>query len=203
MIRWFVLFVFLPMMAVGQNGFEQGYVITNTNDTLFGYIKDRQVPPFGKLYKRIRFNCGNHFKKRYGPYQIKEYKKGNEVYQSIWLEVYYDFFREEYVSLPHRGEKKFVKIVEKGYLNYYQLEYEDAESGYVEKIDLFKRADKNSLVRVTQGIFGLKKKRLSEYFYDCPELVYKIHSGELSSPIAIVQYYNRWIGSKRKKQIFI
>jgi hypothetical protein len=38
------------------------------------------------------------------------------------------------------------------------------------------------MVRVTQGIFGLKKNLLVEYFNDCPALVKKIRSGDFKEP---------------------
>ena len=50
--------------------------------------------------------------------------------------------------------------------------------------------DEPSFVRVTQGILGLKKKRLTEYFRDCPELIYKIENGELKDPVEIANFYN-------------
>jgi hypothetical protein len=53
------------------------------------------------------------------------------------------------------------------------------------------------LVRVTQGIFGLKKKLLSRYFADFPDLVVKIEKGELKSPIEIAEYYNSYVGNQR------
>ena len=63
-------------------------------------------------------------------------------------------------------------------------------------IDYFKRKDDDYMVRVTQGIFGLKKKRLAEYFKDCPELVQKIEFKELKRPFEIAQFYNNCIGNK-------
>ncbi len=47
------------------------------------------------------------------------------------------------------------------------------------------------MVRVTQGIFGLKKNLLVEYFNDCPALVKKIRSGEFKEPYYIAKFYNQ------------
>ncbi len=68
----------------------------------------------------------------------------------------------------------------------------DSESDNIDVVPLFKRSDESSLVRVTQGIFGLKKKKLSAYFEDCPRLVDKIVAGEIKDPVEIAYYYNHF-----------
>lgn len=191
----FVLFfiaVINTSMVFGQKGYESGYIIMNNGDTISGIVKDRKPPPFGKIYKKIYFKAEKSRKKKYGPDQIKGYRQGNRFYESMWLNVSYDFFKEKYTSSPNVGEQQFLKLIVKGYLRLYQLEFEDQESDYVDAVDLYKRSDENSLVRVTQGIFGLKKKKLAAYFQDCPELVRKIEVGEMKDPVEIAYYYNHW-----------
>ena len=79
-----------------------------------------------------------------------------------------------------------------GYLSYYHWEYIDAESGYTDYVDLYKRKNDLYFVKVTQGILGLKKKSLKEYFQDCPTLAAKSGNREIKSPIEVVNYYNSW-----------
>ena len=174
-----------------QKDYERGYIITNSNDTLVGLVKDRKQAPFGKLYKKVYFK-NKHKKKKYSPSQIKEYKQGYLVFESVWMDISSHLINEKYTSIPNRGEKEFLKVIEKGYLTYYQREFEYSDSDYIDQISLFKRADENFLVRVTQGVFGLKKKSLIAYFSDCPELVNKIENNELKTPIEIVRFYNSW-----------
>lgn len=195
------LFTFLVLSSVlvifntevsGQKGYESGYIITNSGDTISGIVKDRKPPPFGKIYKKIYFKAERSRKKKYGPHQIKGYKQGNRFFESMWLNVSYDFFKEKYTSSPNVGEQQFLKLIVQGYLSFYQLEFEDQESDYVDAVDLYKRSDEASLVRVTQGIFGLKKKKLAAYFQDCPELVRKIETGEMKDPVEIAYFYNHF-----------
>jgi len=89
-------------------------------------------------------------------------------------------------------KKCFLKVIVKGYLTYYKWEFKEQESDYIWSKSLYKRKDEHSLVRVTQGILGLKKKSLAVYFQDCPELVYKIENGELKDPVEIAKFYNKW-----------
>jgi hypothetical protein len=45
------------------------------------------------------------------------------------------------------------------------------------------------MVRVTQGIRGLKRKRLIEYFWDCPALVKAIEKKELNEIDEVYNFY--------------
>ncbi|MCD4770543.1 MAG: hypothetical protein K8R35_10310 [Bacteroidales bacterium] len=190
----FFTFLILPILSFGQKDYQNGYIITNNNDTLIGYVKDRKSPPFGKIYKKIRFKNNNIIKRKYGPHQIIGYKQGVNQFESLWIDVSNDFFKEKYTSIPNSGEKYFLKVIVKGYLTYYQWEFKEQESDYIWKKSLYKRKVEHSLVKVTQGILGLKKKSLVVYFQDCPGLVYKIKNGELKDPVEIAKFYNRWKG---------
>ncbi len=185
-------FLILPVFVSGQKDYQAGYIITNKNDTLIGKVKDRKSPPFGKLYKKIRFNKNRLTKRKYGPHQIIAYRQGDNQFESLWIDVSQNIFKEIYTSVPDFGEKSFMKVIVKGYLTYYHWEFQDYESDYIDEISLFKRTNESSLARVTQGIFGLKKKRLAEYFQDCPELINKIEKGELTNPVEIAIFYNNW-----------
>ncbi|MFT6371089.1 MAG: hypothetical protein ACJAWH_002174 [Maribacter sp.] len=48
------------------------------------------------------------------------------------------------------------------------------------------------MVRETQGIFGVKRKRLSHFFTDCLPLAAKIQNKELKYVFEIVDFYNEW-----------
>ncbi len=185
-----IAFFLLPTLVFGQKYYQSGYIITINNDTIQGQVKDRKPQPFGKLYKKIRFKGKKFVRRKYGAHQIAGYKQGGNQFESLWIDVSQNLFKQNYTSVPNSGQKCFLKVIIRGYLTYYQWEFQDQESGYIEKIDLYKRMDEPSFVRVTQGILGLKKKRLAEYFQDCPELIYKIENGELKDLVKIVNFYN-------------
>ena len=185
-------FLILPVFVSGQKDYQAGYIITNKNDTLIGKVKDRKSPPFGKLYKKIRFKKNRLTKRKYGPHQIIAYRQGDNQFESLWINVSHNIFNENYTSFPELGEKSFMKVIVKGYLTYYHWEFQDFESDYIDEISLYKRANETSLARVTQGIFGLKKKRLAAYFEDYPVLINKIETGELRDPVEIAIFYNNW-----------
>lgn len=186
-----ILLFILPYSIVAQKHFEEGFIVLNNQDTIYGLVKDRQPHPFGRLYKKIKFK-GKKEGSKYGPSQIKAYRKGQHTFESIWINETGHFLTQNYNSVPNSGNRQFLKVIEKGYLTYYQLEFEDGDSDYIDAIDLFKKRDGDALIRVTQGIFGLRRKSLIRFFSDCPSLVKKIEAKEFKHPIEVSNYYNNW-----------
>jgi hypothetical protein len=187
----FYLFSMMSFFFFAQRDFQSGYIVTNDGDTIVGLVRDRKEPPFGKLYKKIIFKKG-HKKKKYGPNDIIAYKRGYNQFESLWIQDNTYPFQAKYLSNAGYGNRNFLKVVVKGYLSYYYWEFEDSESDYIDAIGFFKREDEDFFARVSQGIFGLKKKNLEKYFKDYPDLVAKIENGELKDPVEIVRIYNLW-----------
>lgn len=179
------------MCIFAQKDFETGYIITNNKDTITGFVKDRKSFPFGKLYKKIYFKNANS-KRKYSPLQILGYRQGDREFESLWLDISSNLIDETYISEKGLGEKQFLKVDQRGFLTLYQREITDSESDYIDQIPLFKRANENYLQRVTQGMFGLKVKKLQVYFKDCPQLLKKIENQELKTPYEIALFYNKW-----------
>ena len=188
-IQLLTVFLFITISLYGQKDFENGYVVNLKNDTLYGKIKDRKHGSFPKIYKKIRFKEeGSHFKKKYSPNQIMGYKAGERVYESIGIERESHLLRTLYLITSTR-QKSFLRLVHKGNLSYYHWEYIDNEFNSLDYIPLFHKEGTTEMVRATQGILGLKKKVLSEYFSDCPELVEKIEKKEIKTPEDIMELY--------------
>ncbi|MCK4562306.1 MAG: hypothetical protein KAT78_05325, partial [Flavobacteriaceae bacterium] len=103
------------LSVYAQKDYERGYIVTNSNDTLVGLVKDRKQPPFGKLYKKVYFKK-KYKKKKYRPNQIIAYKQGEREFESVWVDVSGHLINEKYTSIANRGEKEFLKVIEKGYL---------------------------------------------------------------------------------------
>jgi hypothetical protein len=94
-----------------------------------------------KLYPRIRFKPKDAIlRTKYSPADILGYRCGDRTFESFPIEEDAAFFRFRY--------------------------YLDDNSNYLDFIPLFYRPGSNAMVRVTQGVLGLKRKRLVEYFQD-------------------------------------
>ncbi|MGB5315326.1 MAG: hypothetical protein WBN56_04945 [Robiginitalea sp.] len=87
----------------------------------------------------------------------------------------------------------FLKVVKRNpNLILYEWEYEEDGSSYVDSFPLFYRPDQDKWVRVTQGIFGLKRKKLVPFFLDCPQLALGIQDKSIKTPYEILEF---WEGS--------
>ena len=186
-----LLLIMLPFGAWSQRHYQPGYVVLQQGDTLYGKIKDRRPEPFGKIYESIRFRNGGLFAKRYGPQDLQWYKAGERLYESCWLSYDISLFSTRMISIPGRGQKEFMRVLVKGPLTYYSLETTQDDSGYYNDIPYLKREDKSEFVRATQGIFGLRRKLLAEYFNDCEKLQEALHNNDVSTVFEIVNFYQQ------------
>ena len=161
----------LPLHAQ-KKGYSEGYVVNNNGDTIKGWVKDRSSGTFMELYTRVRFKSRDPLARRsYKPSDIWAYGYGSHHFESMPLAEDAAFFRFRYY-LHDNNDWIFLKVMQRdGPLTYYHWEYMDGESNYLDYIPLFYIEGSSEMVRVTQGILGLKRNRLAEYFYDCPDLV--------------------------------
>lgn len=176
----FLLVLFLLIFngttfVYGQEDYQEGFVVTNSNDTLYGTIRNRDSGPFGEIYDKIRFK-GQKRKKRFAPKDIRSYQIGNDFFRSILLD----------------GEMSFLKVASQGYVSYYIYEFQEQGEQLVQDIDYLQKGPNAPLVRVTQGLFGLKRKRLARLFYDCPPLAEKVLNKEIKHVFEVVDFYNTW-----------
>lgn len=176
--------------VTGQSKYQNGYVITVQNDTIFGQLRDRSPEPFGKIFRKVRMKGFWIFETRFGPYDLKSYKIGNDFYESIWYESYSELFSVFHVSISGRGRKVFMRLAIDGDVKLYWDEYRDPDSGYEEAIPFFRKENSEEMIRVTQGILGFKKKYLANLFSDCPDLVDLMKEGFFESPEEMAEYYN-------------
>jgi len=181
--------VIIPVHAQ-KKGYARGYIINVEGETVEGWVKDRSSGPFTDLYARIRFKTENAvFRRKYGPDKIMGYGLNDQYFESVPLTEETAFFRFRYY-LDDRNDRVFLKVISwYGDLTYYHWEYTDDESNYVDYIPLFYRTGSDEMVRVTQGILGLKRNRLIEYFQDCPALVWAIENRELNEIDEVYNFY--------------
>ncbi|MCU0358079.1 MAG: hypothetical protein MUE95_10920 [Cyclobacteriaceae bacterium] len=191
-------FVFLVLVFAGcgsslyaQKGFLPGFVVLHNQDTLTGLVKDRKDYPFTRKYEKIRFKRGSLFVHKYSAEMIKAYRYSNLDYESVWLDQKRERFREKFYSRTGEGKQLFLqRSIQSKYLSYYMLEYVDQDSGVIDEVPLFKRPGDDYFIRVSQGILGLKKKLLADYFSDCPVLAQRIQQGEFHAAGEIIQAYS-------------
>jgi hypothetical protein len=185
-----VAIICMPLHAQ-KKGYSPGYLVMPGGDTIRGLVKDRSVGTFTELYSRIRFKSEESLlRKRYSPDQIQGYACSDRIYASVPLREEASFFRFSY-PLDEGNEKVFLRVMATNEaLSYFHWEYMDEESNYLDHIPLFYRQGTDHMVRVTQGILGLKRKRLMEYFQDCLELVEAIEEKQVNEIFEVYDFYS-------------
>jgi hypothetical protein len=182
----------LFFVHLGHTQFSEGYIITLQGDTIHGRVKDRSDGFRTKLYPKIRFRKPGGLTKKLSPRQIRGYyTEASGLYESQWFEKQQRFLRMDYFSVTGVGQKRFLKVVVRGKLSLYHLEFTDFDNSAVDYLQLFRLEGDNRYVRASQGVLGLKKKLLSDFFKDYPELVEKINSGSLKSAFQVAQFFNQ------------
>jgi len=184
-----IAFTIIPAHAQ-KKGYSQGYIINLEGETVEGWVKDRSSGTFLELYKRIRFKADNeHLKRKYSPDEVLGYGLDNQHFESVPLYEETAFFKFRYY-VREGNDRVFLKVISMNDdLTYFHWEYVDSESNYLDYTPLFYRSGSNEMVRVTQGVLGLKRKRLIEYFWDCPTLVQAIEKKELNEIDEVYNFY--------------
>ena len=193
-IRLYLLFIlctfFIMPIHAQKRGYSQGYIINLEGETITGAVKDRSTGMFIDLYKKIRFKPENAFVRRsYGPDEILGYGSNDQHYESVPLVEESEFFKFRYYLRPG-SEMVFLRIISgNNHLTYYHWEYLDGDSNYLDYIPLLHRSGSLEMVRVTQGVLGLKRKRLTEYFWDCPEMISAVNRKQLNEISEVYNFY--------------
>lgn len=165
----------------GQNsGFLNGYIITNSNDTIVGLVKYVNQVPYRVLVD-IKFKENEESKtKVYPPNSIKGYKADNKIFHSL--------------QNPEFGGNEFMELVINGYVKLYTstvTSFGVPQYGGANTTSSFllKTGDK-ILFSVANGKF---KDRLSEYLSDNSIIAEKIKTGEYKKKDIeeIIREYNK------------
>ncbi|KAA2219361.1 hypothetical protein [Maribacter flavus] len=176
---YFLSFLFIFSVNISeiqaQEVYLPGYVVTLKGDTLIGNVSDRKMGPFGGIHAKIKFK-GNGRKKRYSADNIQSYRKGDSIYRSFNLD----------------GEDRFLRLEVEGVVSLDKFELQEQGEGMVMDIAYLKKRDNPTLVRADQGLLGLKRNLLIQFFSDCPPLADKIRSKEFKFPYQVVNFYNEW-----------
>jgi hypothetical protein len=186
-----LLFALIILPAQAQkNGYSHGYIINSEGETIEGQVKDRSAGTFFELYKRIRFKPDNAaFKRKYSPDEILGYGTNDQHFESVPLYEETAFFKFRYY-IDESYDRVFLKVISwDADLSYFHWEYVDGDSNYLDYTPLFYREGSDQMVRVTQGVLGLKRKRLVEYFWDCPDLVQALNKKDLDEIFEVYDFY--------------
>jgi len=168
-------------LLIAQTEFRPGYIISNTNDTIFGEI-DFRNDKF--MSEKCRFKSGNGEIVFYTPEELLGYRIYNSKY---------------FVSKRINGKNVFLEFLINGQINIYYKYDETGLHYYLEKVGekIIEMPYKEQYV-VQNGIRNLIKSTdhiglLTYYMQDAPELkssIYKIDKPEHTNLIKLAEDYH-------------
>jgi hypothetical protein len=195
---YILLYLLISTTTYGQLNQSSDFLVLTSRDTLFGafeHINTEAISP--RFYKKIRYTAPDGKRHRIKRKNVMAFRANGEYYERFFL-IQSTQFPDKIVLVNPRydinsvnGTPYFLKLVEKGRLSHYLLEWWDQEDSTPMSMDLLKKEQDSFFIRATQGVFGLKRKVLSEYFATCPELNDLIQQKQLNDVSGIVDFYNR------------
>ena len=173
---------------------SKGYLVLTAGDTLYGDVDHRDEKGTGfKHYKKIRFTGPGGKKKRYKREDVSAFRVKDENYEGFWLSQSSQkvlLLNPRYDIDPGNGERHFLRVVSKGELSHYLLEWWEQGESLLMSMDLLKKEEDLFLMRVTQGLLGLKRKVLVRYLQDCPGLTEQVEQKQLNTVREVVDFYD-------------
>jgi hypothetical protein len=183
----------LPSGLLAGDQEQQDYIVLNVGDTLYGkvqYIDETSVRY--EFYKKVRLTTVDGKRKKYNKSKISAFRVNGFNYESFWLSQSSKkiiLVNPQY-DIDSKGEQYFLKVLSKGKLAHYELEWFDQENTGLLSMTLLKKEKDPFFIRADQGLLGLKRKALQDYFLDCPQLSEKINQKQLNEISQIVDFYN-------------
>ena len=170
------------------------YLNPNVGDTIYGKVEhlDRRGGSTD-FYKKIRVTNAKGKRKKFKRGDVESFQVDGVRYEGFWLSQssdIFDLFSPKYFMDRENGERYFLRIISLGRLSHYQLEWWEQDDAGINRMDLLIKEGDEHFIRATQGIFGLKRKALTKYFRDCPELAEQIEQKNLSKVEEIMDFYN-------------
>ena len=190
----FCLLMLLAETLLMAQGTSKDYLVLVVGDTLYGIVDPINERGAGfKYHKKIRFTGPSGKKQKYKRKDVSAFRVKNEDYEGFWLNQSSEkilLLNPRYDIDPRDGEKHFLRVVSKGELSHYLLEWWDQGESMLMSADLLKKEEDLFLMRVTQGLLGLKRKVLVRYLKDCQGLTDQVEQKQLNTVREVVDFYD-------------
>ncbi|MCC5919706.1 MAG: hypothetical protein LAT68_06100 [Cyclobacteriaceae bacterium] len=180
-----------PTRCLAQESSEQDYLILTSGERIVGeisHINERGVSP--KYYRKIRLTDDQGKRRKFRRKHVVAFQAAGSTYESFHLTRKSSRLLDEQYAIDKRGTQHFLKVRTKGSLSHYQMEWWEQGSSTTMTMDLLKKEGDDFLIRATQGLLGVKRRTLTSYFSDCPQLAAQIENRNLKELSEIVAAYN-------------
>ncbi len=189
-----LLIFWIQSISIAQNSKTMDFLVWNSGDSLFGAVEHINLKGVSsRFYKKIRLTDTRRKPKRFNRKDVIAFQVNGEIYESFWIyqsSEKISLINPKYVIGAQIGEQYFLKLISKGKLSHYQMEWWEQGESSLMQMDLLRKENDHFFIRATQGIFGLKTKVLINYFTNCPELQKQIEKRQFKEVGPIVDFYN-------------
>ena len=189
-----LIFFTLSTSIFAQGNKNLDYLALYVGDTLYGkveYIAER-IPR--EFHKRIVVITTDGRVKKYKRKNVASFKVENNIYESFLLSQTAEKFRlvdPKFNIDNNNGKQYFLKVISKGNLSHYELEWIEQGEAALRSMDLLKKNTDLFFIRATQGVFGLKRKVTLDYFFNCAKIKEAISQKQVSDVRDVVDFYNK------------
>jgi len=188
------LCLFTPTSLPAQKSNSGDYLILHQGDTLYGkveYINESST--IRDFHKKIQITDASGKRKKYKREAVAAFRVDNTDYESFWLKPTSQkifSLNVRYDLEVKKGDLYFLKVRKRGNLSHYELEWFEQGESFLMSMDLLKKEEDDYLLRATQGLLGIKRKALRDYFAECPDLQMQIDQKQQNEIGSIVEFYN-------------
>lgn len=189
-----ILYLSTQPLLFSQFEAVSDYLVLNTGDTLLGeveHVDERGASP--EYFRKIRFTNTNGKRFKYRRENVSAFRISHVDYEGFWLSQSSEkivLVNPRYDITSQEGEQYFLRLIKKGPLSHYHLEWYDQGDAGLNWMDLLRKKGDPFFIRATQGILGLKRKVLTYYFQDCPDIRQQIQLKQLNEVEQVVDFYN-------------
>jgi hypothetical protein len=188
------LFFLMSFNFFGQETSNQNYLVLQNGDTLVGEIQRiKRKRNSIKFLKKLHYKSDSGKKTKYSYDQITGFTIGEDIYRKYNLEQVSDLriIKSYYRFVPYGGEETFLRVWLEGPLSHYEYEWIDGSDDELSRFSLLKLENSETLIKITQGLFGTRKKVLMDYFDSCPAMQEMINqSGSITAQEIVHFYYS-------------
>ena len=190
---------FIIQIGWPQLNYEPGTVTLRSGQVIEGNVANMRQGLRDELLPRIRIKEPGRLRARkLKPRQIMEYTMGERRFLSLRVRRNNSIFQESY-TVNSGNEYMIFELERTGHLNILLAYFLDDDL-WIQSAPYFMKEDDDLIVRATQGIFGLKRKLLADYFAECPQLVELIQEKKITTPREVAIYYNEWVENQLNPQ---
>lgn len=195
----FVFSLLLVPAVFAQFNYEQGSVTLKNGTILYGDVANIKHGFRDKLLDGVRIKTnGKILAKKYRPRQISGYTIGDRQFVSWRVQRSNSIFQESY-TVNAGNEYLIFELYRTGHVAIL-LAYFTDDDMWIQSTPYLMKENDVLIVRATQGVLGLKRKLLADYFRECPELVELIRDKKITTPTQVAIFYNNWKEEKLNPQ---